>query len=258
MSRRRDVKSPSICWIALLGALLAAGCYNPSFKNGLACDPAGACPAGTTCRTDGKCHPVGEIADAAPGGAIDAATLTDATLTDATLLDAGATIDGATTIDASPTGCAVDADCATPSDLCSTAGTCNLSTHVCVFPPKDCAASADECNAGTCNPATGLCGKSPTDGVVCGAKASTVVAGSCAACNYGSTCGETAPDVSCMCAIPICRQGSCSATTVPVACMQACSNRDTNGTTCGPCDPSFIELICSGGTCSAAQSCGNQ
>jgi hypothetical protein len=49
----------------VLAALLVAGCYNPTFRNELACGPGNSCPDGTSCGADGKCHAGGgELPDA--------------------------------------------------------------------------------------------------------------------------------------------------------------------------------------------------
>jgi hypothetical protein len=42
--------------ILALAALILGGCYNPSFKDGLACGPGGACPDGTSCGGDNVCR----------------------------------------------------------------------------------------------------------------------------------------------------------------------------------------------------------
>ena len=281
----------------VLFVLVAAGCYNPTFKNDIACDPTGACPAGSTCAVDGKCHAHGV-------DAIDAST-------------GGLDTDAPTVIDAPPVGCSADVDCQTPPDLCSTAGTCNTSKHQCVFTPKDCSASNDDCNLGTCEATTGQCIQAPAHsgqscgaGLVCGAFGScgeldpnndcathgkvaractshTCHAGACVAaaftdkqdctmstdqnpcgsrtpalsgcsgCNYGAICNQTAPPQACTCTTTVCVNESCSGH-VAVDCHPTCPDINTDGTVCQMCDTSFTERICSGGTCSAAESCGNQ
>jgi len=283
--------------LVVVFALVATGCYSPTFKNDIACDPAGACPPGTTCATDGKCH--------AQGGhgvdIIDAST--------------GLDIDAPIAIDAAPVGCTANADCQTPPDLCSIAGTCDGSRHVCVFPPKDCSASNDDCHLGTCEAATGTCIKAAAHGgqacgtmIPCGSfgacgeidptnecashgkvartcTSQTCQAGSCVAttytdkqdcsvptenhacgsrvptgctdCNYGLICNETAPPQPCT----SCPTSVCMNDTCVVSstsCTQACPNINTDGTSCKPCDVGFTEWLCSNGTCSQPVSCGNQ
>lgn len=60
--------------IALIAVILG-GCYNPSFKDGIACGPGSSCPDGTSCGGDNVCHRGGggggpeidaSVADAAP------------------------------------------------------------------------------------------------------------------------------------------------------------------------------------------------
>jgi hypothetical protein len=65
------MKLPSI----VLAALIFAGCYNPKFKDGIACDTGGSCPAGTTCGIDSICRATGmdgPDAGAGDGGMTDA------------------------------------------------------------------------------------------------------------------------------------------------------------------------------------------
>ncbi len=194
----------------LLTALISAGCYSPRFKNDIACDPAGACPPGTTCGNDGKCH--------APG------TDTGSDIPDAPVVievDAGEVM-----IDARPVGCSADPDCATAPDLCSKAGTCNPSTHVCTFVAVDCSGLNDECSRGTCETATGHCIKAPINGgVVCGAG---TVCGAFGACGGVDSVCDTSGTQMRSCTQNTCQAGVCTANVFSET--QAC---DRTVTTCG-------------------------
>ncbi|HTM19077.1 MAG TPA: hypothetical protein VL172_01165 [Kofleriaceae bacterium] len=60
--------------LVVVAALALAGCFNPSYPDGVACDPTGWCPPGQLCGPDNRCHH--EIGD----GGID---IPDADLPDA-------------------------------------------------------------------------------------------------------------------------------------------------------------------------------
>lgn len=58
-----------------VATVLAAGCFNPKFKDHIACDLNGACPSGLTCSAQGTCAPMADMAtplDAGTNPSIDA------------------------------------------------------------------------------------------------------------------------------------------------------------------------------------------
>src|SRR5215831_12732209 len=127
--------------------VLIAGCYNPKFKDQIACGTNGECPPGRMCGADLICH-AGSPEDAAShDGAIDAA-----------LHDAA----NDAMPDAPPVACTSNVDCQNPPDACSVNGVCDPTQHVCMFQRRDCSALTDECNTGTCNTQTG-CVKTPAN-----------------------------------------------------------------------------------------------
>jgi hypothetical protein len=42
--------------LAALAALAVAGCFDPTYPEGVTCDPTGWCPPGQLCGTDNHCH----------------------------------------------------------------------------------------------------------------------------------------------------------------------------------------------------------
>src|SRR5262245_4623895 len=117
----------------LFALVLLSGCFNPQFKEQLACGTNGECPPGRTCGTDNICHEM----NSSPG--------------DGSIIDMP--------IDAPPIECTSDPECSSP-DMCRINGRCDTTLHICVFQPLDCSAMTDECNDGVCQPATG-CVKVP-------------------------------------------------------------------------------------------------
>jgi hypothetical protein len=211
---------------AVVAVVIAAGCYNPTFKNDIACDPAGACPPGTACGTDGKCHgPGGDVSDA-PTASPDAS--------------GGLDID-ASTIDAKPVDCANDAECQSPPDLCSTAGACDGTTHRCVFPAIDCSAMNDPCNRGVCEASTGHCVKAPANTTfTCAA----TTCGGFSACAVG-TCDASGQQTR-QCAEHKCQSGACQEN--DYAETVACNNPSppTDATACGPAPTVTACTVCGG------------
>ncbi|HTJ41766.1 MAG TPA: hypothetical protein VL463_06700 [Kofleriaceae bacterium] len=195
----------------LAAVALAAGCFNPKFKDNIQCGANGECPPGTSCGADDHCH--AGVADAPQEPEIDARA-------DADLPDARP--------DAMPVGCQGDGDCQTPPDLCFTAGTCNTTTHECDFPAVDCSGSADECNNAACDPAQGcIKDPAPKNGIPCG---NGKVCGAFGACGgFASTC-DSSGDQTRDCTVSTCQAGTCTDT--PTTETQACS-RATEGATCG-------------------------
>lgn len=232
-----------------VAAALAAGCFNPKFKDQIACGPQGECPPGQSCGVDQKCHPPGDAAG--DSRSIDAPG-------DSAQIDAGP--------DATPVECNQDADCQTPPDACSMPGTCDLATNRCVFPTVDCSGQANQCNDAGCDPARG-CIKVPArqdlecgQGNVCGAF------GACG--GFDGTCDSTGTQ-SRSCTMFTCQSGTCTGTDSTDT--QACT-RSTNGTTCATtevtgCDPcsnfsdicdetgtatcTCTDMVCMNDTCTA-------
>jgi hypothetical protein len=202
---------------AFVAAVALAGCFSPKFKDHVNCGPGGECPPGQQCGTDGKCHAPGEF---------------DAPI-DSSQFDGRP--DGpppdAHTPDAKPVGCQGDGDCQTPPDLCELAGTCDLSTHMCTFPAKDCSSLTDECGTGTCQLATGNCVKVPTnENLSCG---QGLVCPSFGACGgFANTCANDGTQ-SRTCQQYACQAGTCTPHDTPQT--QACT-RNTDGTTCQSTD----------------------
>lgn len=252
----------------LIVALIATGCYDPTFQNGIACDPSGACPSGQICGSDNKCHlPGAVIPDAPPGDIIDAAV--DAP-------PGGLDIDAAPMIDAAPVGCSGDADCQTAPN-CYTAGTCNLDTHECTFPPLDCSSQNDQCNQGVCDTASGQCVKSPANaGFACGAGTSCpnpfgACGGSEGVCDATGVQSRTCTEFKCQAgacqpndftqsqSCDLSPPASCGATTGPTSCgacggfSGVCGEHGTQTCTC-------TDMLCMNDACvavprSCTQSC---
>jgi hypothetical protein len=233
----------------ILAIALAAGCYNPQFKNGIACDPTSACPSGLTCGADNKCHPPGfeVMIDAPTVTPIDAPTVTpiDATA-DA---PGGLDVDAPPQIDAAIVGCTSNSDCATPPTPCTVAGTCNLTTHECAFPAKDCSSLNDQCNQGICEAATGNCVKSPANsGFACGPNTVCDAFGPCGGFDPGNQCDSTGVK-SRTCTVFSCQSGACTGT--PHVENQDCIV-STNGNPCG----SQVPVITNCSNCNYGSVCG--
>lgn len=237
--------------ITLLAALIASACYNPQFKNEIACDPSGACPAGTTCGADNRCHgpgfdaSVGGMPDASLGGMPDAPSggIPDA--------PGGLDVDAAVGIDAAPVGCTDNAGCATPPTPCTVAGTCNLTTHECMFPPKDCSSQNDQCNQGVCEAATGLCVKAPANaGFVCGVGTQCDQFGACGGFDPTNVCDSTGTKTR-NCTSHTCQSGACTAS--PFVESQDCIVQ-TNGNPCNDQTPTISNCTFCAYTDSCAES----
>jgi hypothetical protein len=249
-------------------AAVTGGCFNPSFKDDIACGPQESCPSGLAC-VDGVCRAGG-------GGAIDAPVI-DAPVIDADVPDA--------TVDATPVQCTRNEDCQNPTSRCQLPGTCDTAAGVCNFGAVDCSSMNSECSMGVCEEATGscvaqpinedqLCGRGDTCGAfgpcgdfdqVCdsggtqsrtctrnacqagacvgtqrtdtaactrvteGVDCAADTVGSCGACGgFNGTCGESGSQT-CTCTDFKCSRDVC--TPAATSCAQSCS-RDTDGTTC--------------------------
>jgi hypothetical protein len=198
--------------VALLAVV--AGCYNPRFREDLACGPDGECPEGQACGPDSRCHPPGSFPIDAPQGMLDAFQTTPDT--------------SLPPIDAVPVGCQSNADCQNPPDACASPGTCNLTTGVCAFGAVDCSHLNDSCNAGTCDVAAGGCVKRPVpNGMTCGQDACGPF-GDCVI-DTGDVCDSTGA-VSRSCTRFTCQAGMC--TSNGYVDTQPCSI-PTDGRPCG-------------------------
>jgi hypothetical protein len=187
--------------IAAALAISVAGCFNPHPAPNLMCGPAESCPPGMTCGLDGVCH------------------------TEGAGFDAPVSIDAA--VDAPPVACQGNQDCQTPPDRCSTAGTCNLTSHTCEFGSVDCSSMNDECNLGVCALGTGACvTMARNEGNTCGAGTSCGPFGACG--DFSSVCDGSGMQTR-SCTDHACRAGSCVASSRDE--MASCV-RNTNGATC--------------------------
>jgi hypothetical protein len=187
--------------VAAALATSLAGCFNPNPRPNLLCGPADSCPPGMTCGIDGVCH----TGDAG----FDASTSIDAQ------------------IDAPPVACQGDQECQTPPDRCSTAGTCNLTSHTCQFGSVDCSSMNNECNLGVCDLGTGACVTTVrNEGNTCGAGTSCGPFGVCG--DFSSVCDGSGTQTR-SCTDHTCRAGSCVASSRDE--MATCV-RSTNGVTC--------------------------
>lgn len=245
----------------LLCSLLLAGlaaCYQPSYEEGVACGPGGACPDGLTCRTDNRCRSGDDPADSGPGvEPRDGST--------GTLADGGVP-------DAAPVACAGDGECQVPPTLCQLPGTCDLEAGQCVFPAVDCSSLDGECARGSCELATGSCvAEAINQDTLCGAGEVCGAFGACGPDGIGDVCDLTGVQ-SRTCTVSTCQAGTC--TGADVLDMASCT-LDTSGivcgdttSECGECD--FVgqctetgsqpctctSYNCSGGACTASsQSC---
>lgn len=208
-------------------ALLATACFNPKFKDHVNCGANGECPPDQQCGTDGKCHTAGEFDAPIDSSQIDSGR-PDAPPPDAHVPDA------------KPVGCQDDPDCVTPPDLCSLAGTCDLGTHTCSFPKKDCSSLADGCNDGACQMSTGTCVKVPTnENQNCNGGDSCGPFGACG--GFATTCDPNGTETR-TCTHHTCQSGACTAS-APFTDTAACTVDHTGDT-------------CSATTCGAFGACG--
>ena len=183
--------------LIFLATALLAGCFNPKFKEQLACGANGECPPGRMCGADMLCHAMPN--DAAPD----------------------------VMPDAPPVACNGDADCQTPPDACTVNGVCDLSQHLCVYQPRDCSAMTDECNNGSCDAQMGCVKVAAHEGVACG---QGNVCGAFGACGgFANTCDASGTQ-SRGCTMYTCQSGTCTGNAYNDS--QACS-RVTEGTSCG-------------------------
>ena len=244
-----------LCSLVLAGL---AACYQPSYEEGVACGPGGACPDGLTCRGDGRCRSGDDPTDSGPGvNPIDAT--------------AGGPADSGPP-DAAAVGCRGDGECQTPPTLCHLPGTCDLEAGVCVFPDVDCSSLDGECARGSCDLASGSCiAEAINQDTLCGEGESCGPFGACAADGVGDVCDLTGVQTR-SCTVNTCQAGACAAASV--ADMASCT-LDTTGVGCGDttvecgactfsstCDETGSQsctctsYACSGGTCTAnPQSC---
>lgn len=225
---------------ALTALALAIGCFNPSFKDEIACSPGGECPPDLTCGADRRCRRLaGPALDAPPAAAPDAPVDT----ADAAVElppDAPAELPPDAPVafppdappiqlppDAPPVGCQGDGDCATPPNACTLPGTCNLTTHVCSFPSVDCSGMSDGCNDGICAVDRGCIKVPAREGALCG---QGTTCGSFGACGgFSDTCDSSGTQ-SRACTRFTCQRGACTGDAFTDT--QACT-RSTNGASCG-------------------------
>jgi hypothetical protein len=245
-------------------AVLVAGCFNPRFGERLACGPDGECPPGQTCAADGLCHAPGDPIPDAPSGAHADAPRADAPIADAPVADARP---DAAPPDAPPVGCQGNPDCATPPDLCSMAGTCNLATHTCSYPPVVCTQLDSDCAKGVCDPSNGTCvAMARNENASCGAGTVCGPFGTCG--GFADACAESGVQ-SRACTVNTCHAGACTgASTTDTA---SCVRGSTDGTVCGGTSAvscascagftdvcaedgqqtcTCVTPVCAGGTCS--------
>jgi hypothetical protein len=204
------------CAAAAFTMVLVMSCFNPRPQPGIGCDPEGRCPPNQICSTDFRCHPIG-------GPEIDASPPPDSMQPPP---------------DATPVGCQDDIDCQNPP-ACATRGTCNLTSHTCVFGTLDCSSMDDPCNVGVCSQSTGECIKrSARQGLSCGQDSDCVVD----ACGgfADAVCDSTGTQTQ-TCTRYTCQSGTCtggtSSETLP------CTRPKNEGAPCGSmmtvvtCDP---------------------
>jgi hypothetical protein len=233
-----------LSFAALIAAALA-GCFSPSFADHLACGPGGACPPGRTC-VDAICRAPDELVIDAPV-VVDDPIGADAAAADAAAADAAPDARP----DAAPVGCQGDPDCATPPDKCSTAGTCDLGTHMCRFPAVSCTQLDGDCTVGACDPGSGACVAMPRhEGNSCGAGTSC---GPFGPCGFADACAENGTQ-SRACTSHTCHAGACvGASTTDTA---ACQRGSTDGATCG--SPGLAGCDVCGGFTSVCDETGTQ
>jgi hypothetical protein len=213
--------------LVLLASLaLLTACFNPSFKEDIACGPQESCPSGLSC-VDGICRGGG-------GGSIDAPVI-DGPVIDASTPDA--------TVDATLVQCTRNEDCQTPSSRCQLPGTCDTKAGVCNFGAVDCSSMNGECTTGVCEEATGACVAQPTnEDALCGRGDDCGAFGPCGSfdqvCDSSGTASRT-------CTRNACRAGVCAGTqrTDTAACTRVTEGVDCQNdtvTSCGECG-SFSE-----------------
>lgn len=209
--------------LAMLGALTLAACFNPRFKDDLACGPGGECPPGQTCGADLRCH--------APSDAATTDGRPDTNLPD-----------GAP--DAVPVACTGDGECQTPPNACFKPGTCDQGAHVCVFPAVDCSGSTDSCNDAVCDMTSGECVRVPiNENGPCGDR----TCGDYGDCTgFVDTCDSSGTQTR-DCQQPTCQAGACN--TLAVQETQDCA-RVTDGVTCD------VATVTDCGACSGSTNAG--
>jgi hypothetical protein len=215
-----------------VAALMAAACFDPSFKQNIECASGGACPPGLAC-VDGVCR---------SGGAIDAP------VEDAAAIDA--------TVDAAPVACDADDDCKTPPSPCLTAGTCDLGSGTCAFGTVDCSGMTGACTVGVCDQSTGACvAQATNEGGGCGSDS----CGPFSPCDgFDATCDASGTQ-SRSCTRSTCQSGSCVAatSTETAACTRVTEDVVCGADTVGGCDTcgAFSDVCDEGGsqtcTCTA-------
>lgn len=242
----------------LLCPLLLAGlaaCYQPSYEEGVACGPGGACPDGLTCRGDGRCRRGDDPTDSGPGvGPRDAST--------GALADSGAP-------DAAPVACAGDGECQVPPTLCQLPGTCDLEAGLCAFPAVDCSSLDGECTRGSCDLATGSCiPEGINQDALCGQPQTCDPFSACGPDGMGNVCDSTGVQTR-SCRVSKCQAGTC--TRGPVIETASCTF-DPTGMICGDTtqlcedcvyvgacnndgtqDCTCTSYACSGGTCAPTE-----
>jgi hypothetical protein len=197
-------------------AAVTGGCFNPSFKDDIACGPQESCPSGLSC-VDGVCRAGG-------GSSIDAPVI-DAAAPDAT-------------VDATAVQCTRNEDCQNPTSRCQLPGTCDIAAGVCNFGAIDCSSMNGECSMGVCEEATGSCVAQPiNEDQLCGAADDCGAFGPCG--NFGQECDSTGSQ-SRTCTRNACRAGVCAGTqrTDTAACTRVTEGVDCGAdtvTNCGAC-----------------------
>lgn len=245
---------PRLLYSLLLVSL--AACYQPSYEEGVACGPGGACPDGLTCRADSRCRSGEDPADSGPG-------------VDPRDGAGGALADGGQP-DAAPVACSGDGACQVPPTLCQLPGTCDLEAGLCVFPAVDCSSLDGECARGACDLASGSCTAEPINqDALCGEPARCGPFSACASDGVGDACDPTGVQMR-SCEVSRCQAGTCARD--PVIESASCTF-DPTGTPCGEttqvCDPcSFpgpctetatvdctcTSYACAGATCAPSSS----
>lgn len=193
---------------------LSFGCTAPA-PEGVECGPSGECPEGQSCGEDHICR--AGVVDARTSAVVDAQGATDS----------GPRIDGPAAIDAMTTTCASDMDCQSPPP-CFEAGSCDLVTGTCAYPPKDCSAGSTVCGMSACNPATGACELMPQNmGAICGEE---LCDAEDVSCEFGSECAETGSKTV-TCTVNECNSSGQCVQSAPYEKTLSC-DRPTEGNAC--------------------------
>lgn len=209
--------------LAAIALIVAAGCYEPSFRQDIECGDGDSCPDGLVCAADRICR----TTILAPDASV-VAECTDAT--------EGAPCGSGTTC-GDFTLCQFTDDCDQDGEQ----------TRPC---------TDQVCRGGECvsqdREETATCARD-TEGVACGGE--TVI--DCDSCGgFTDVCDESGARP-CTCLVPVCAAGTCSGTS-STTCARPCT-RDTDGDTCGPtmtrncgsCSGCEKECVCETPVCDA-------